>query len=310
MTDRGTFIVDRGIFDDPSFKAEPLTEREAWLWLTAEAAFKPTTVRIDGIRYELGRGQLVHALRFIAGRWRWTEPRVRRFLKRLQNDARIDALAFAKATRITICNYEEIGNGRRARDALGDAANDAEKKLRLKEDSDGGGDARAREAEPSQRPSISQPALDFADELARICGLDPQFLPPQWVSAGPAVRVQLMLDSGWQIPVMREAAKATMRRKRDGAPGSIRYFEKIFSRAHAPQLPLPAAQIVSSQQQEVSHGETAASQAGDWRSRRDQQHTARAKLRAFVDAHADDAGDPGGEGDGPVVRLVPAARRR
>lgn len=104
----------------------------------------------------------------------------------------------------------------------------------------GGGGDRARET----RFEISPEALAFATEMAVICGHDPEFLPPQWVGAGPAVRVQMMLDGGWRVDVMRDAAKATMRKKRDGGPLTIRYFEKIFARAHAPQLPLPVVQVV------------------------------------------------------------------
>lgn len=101
-----------------------------------------------------------------------------------------------------------------------------------------GGDARAR------APIVSRQALDFADELAVIAGHDPQFLPPNWVGSGPAMRVQMMLDAGWRVEVMRDAAKGAMRRKADGPPSTIRYFEKIFARAHEPPLPLPSAQIV------------------------------------------------------------------
>jgi len=32
----GFFAVDRGIFDNPSFAAEPFTQREAWMWLVAQ----------------------------------------------------------------------------------------------------------------------------------------------------------------------------------------------------------------------------------------------------------------------------------
>lgn len=106
--------------------------------------------------------------------------------------------------------------------------------------SGGGSNASARDP-----ALISEEAHVFAGELAAIAGHDPEFLPPQWVSKGPAHRVQMMLDAGWQIDVMREAAKAAMRNKHDGPPDSIRYFEKIFARAHAPQAPLATAQIHS-----------------------------------------------------------------
>lgn len=106
---------------------------------------------------------------------------------------------------------------------------------------DGGGDARATGFQ------ISDQARAFADELAVLCGQDLQFLDPQWMSAQPAVRAQMWLNSGWTIAVMRDAAAATLRKlERRGRerPRTVLYFEKIFARAHAPQLPLPVVQVV------------------------------------------------------------------
>jgi hypothetical protein len=81
VSERGVFAVDRGIWDhDLFFDGEPLSRREAWLWLVSEAAWKERTRRIIGRSIELQRGQLVASLRFIASKWQWSEPRVRRFL--------------------------------------------------------------------------------------------------------------------------------------------------------------------------------------------------------------------------------------
>lgn len=237
MSRGGAFAIDRGLFDHPFFKREAFTEREAWLWMIGEAAYEATKIRVNRKQFEVKRGQLVHATRFFANKWQWSEPRVRRFLERLKREAMIDALAFPDATLITICKYDDYQFGRRARDALTDepATSSRRREEELEESKkEGGGDARAREP---GRKLISEEAHAFADELAVIAGHDPKFLPPQWVSKGPAYRVQMMLDAGWRVEVMREAAKATMRRKRDGAPDSILYFDKIFARAHAPQLP-------------------------------------------------------------------------
>jgi len=48
MSERGVFAVDRGIFDHSVFAREPFTQCEAWIWLIAEAAYKPRTKRSDG----------------------------------------------------------------------------------------------------------------------------------------------------------------------------------------------------------------------------------------------------------------------
>jgi hypothetical protein len=48
MSGRGVFAVDRGIWADPDFADEPFTEREAFMWLIGEAAWKPYRKRADG----------------------------------------------------------------------------------------------------------------------------------------------------------------------------------------------------------------------------------------------------------------------
>jgi hypothetical protein len=87
VSERGVFAVDRGIWDHPSFANEPLTEREAWIWLIGEAAFKPHRRRVGSVAVELKPGQLAASTRFMAGKWGWSESRVRRFLNRLKTDA-------------------------------------------------------------------------------------------------------------------------------------------------------------------------------------------------------------------------------
>jgi hypothetical protein len=123
MSERGVFAVDRGLFDHPSFAKEDFTEREAWIWLIKEAAWKGRTVRVGRAIIDLERGQLAASMRFMAKRWGWSEARVRRFLNRLENDALIAVLSDALATRITICKYNEYQRVSLPRDALGDALN-------------------------------------------------------------------------------------------------------------------------------------------------------------------------------------------
>lgn len=125
MSDRGVFAVDRGIFDHPIFADEPFTEREAWQWLIAEAAWKPKRTRIGRGVFNLERGQVVHSTRFMATRWQWSEARVRRFLNRLKSDAMVTVLATREATQLTICNYDKYAFGRRTGDAESDAPTDA-----------------------------------------------------------------------------------------------------------------------------------------------------------------------------------------
>ena len=116
MSERGFVSVDRGVFDHPMFAPEPFTEREAWLWMIAEAAWKPMTVRAGRAVLQIDRGQIACSLRFLATRWKWPETSVRRFLSRLAaggDDALVVIDAAQSVTRITICNYDKYQNSRR-----------------------------------------------------------------------------------------------------------------------------------------------------------------------------------------------------
>lgn len=142
---RGYIAMPRGILTDPTFADEPHTEREAFLSLVAEAAWKPRKLRLRRGVVDLGRGQVLASSRYLAERWQWPEPRVRRFIDRLsgrrandaqsdapndaQNDALIDAHPTPNGTIITIRNYEtfqkEAKSEKSDADALFDAQPDA-----------------------------------------------------------------------------------------------------------------------------------------------------------------------------------------
>lgn len=107
MSERGVIAIDRGVFDHECFAQEPFTEREAWMWLIAEASWKARTRRVGRVVVDLKRGQLAASLRFLADKWRWpNKDKVDRFLARLRD---CDMIATAAATGInviTIRNYD------------------------------------------------------------------------------------------------------------------------------------------------------------------------------------------------------------
>jgi hypothetical protein len=200
----------------------------------------------------------VHAVRYLAKQWQWSTSRVWRFLQRLKSEAMVETHAVTDATVVTICRYNDYQFGSRPTETPSETqADTVVKRSRNREEEgqeakkeDAGGDARTRAT--SAAPPFSQEAHDLAMELAVIAGHDPKFLPPKWVGDGPAYRVQMMLDMGWRRDVMLDTARAVMRKKRDGPPKTIRYFEPIFARAHALALPLTSVQLVSGGQNEAT----------------------------------------------------------
>ncbi|MGV6876663.1 hypothetical protein ACUSIJ_28855 [Pseudochelatococcus sp. B33] len=105
----GVFAVSRDIFDHEFFADEPYSEREAWLWLIGNAAWKPCRVRRGRGAVDLSRGQVAATARELAEKWGWSKSRVDRFLGRLSEAAMIAAdgsTGRSGGTVITICNYD------------------------------------------------------------------------------------------------------------------------------------------------------------------------------------------------------------
>ncbi|MEM7191291.1 MAG: hypothetical protein AAF405_00240 [Pseudomonadota bacterium] len=113
----GTVNIARSLWDDPAFKAEPYTEREAFIWLIMEAAWKPRTRRIAGHVVDLQRGEAASSVRFMAEAWSWSKSRVSRYLARLRVSGLIenrDSSGTANGTGltvVTICKYDEYQYG-------------------------------------------------------------------------------------------------------------------------------------------------------------------------------------------------------
>lgn len=163
MSERGVFAVDRGIFDHPTLTGEKFTKVQAFMWLIAEAAWKPHRRAVGSAVVDLKRGQAACSLRFMAGKWGWEEPRVRRFLARLKTDAMIDASTDAGVTVITICNYEIYQRVSLPSDAPTDAASDAAatQQRRKRED-------RENTEDPSLRSGSAKPAKARTKPKTRI----------------------------------------------------------------------------------------------------------------------------------------------
>jgi hypothetical protein len=84
----------------------PFSEREAWVWMIAEAAWKPREKRVGKVVVVLDRGQLAHSTRFLSDAWQWTHSRVRRFLERLENRHMIERKSGTGVSVICIMKYD------------------------------------------------------------------------------------------------------------------------------------------------------------------------------------------------------------
>ena len=112
----GTVNIARSIFDHEVFRDEPMTEREAWIWLIMEASWKPRKKRAGDKVVDLERGQLAASVRFMAAAWKWTPAKVQRFIKRLHDLKMICAKTDTGVTVVSICNYDEYQSKAQASD--------------------------------------------------------------------------------------------------------------------------------------------------------------------------------------------------
>lgn len=224
MSERGVFAVDRGIWDHPSLAREPFTEREALMWMFGAAAFKPMRIRVGSVSVNLSRGQLAHSLRFMADKWDWSEPRVRRFLTRLKTDAVVSVSTDAGVTVITVCNYNKYQRVSLPDDAATDAQIDAAATQQRRKEEDIQ-DIQLADAED---------ARDRVDAVMDAIGVNenPNWYQHRYRIAGWPSSWDLARDV---LPTIKR-----MMVGRTGPPHSPKYFEAAIADAAATRLaPIP-----------------------------------------------------------------------
>ncbi len=106
MTTVGYFSVDRALLTHPLWTDEPFSRGQAWVDLIGLASHKDGWLRVSGQRISLTRGQCGWSELNLAGRWRWSRGKIRRFLSELESDKRISIKKNTRNTIITICNYD------------------------------------------------------------------------------------------------------------------------------------------------------------------------------------------------------------
>ena len=104
----GWYIMHRGWME--SFKPEPFTEREAFLWSIERAAFQGHDQWFNGHRVRVERGEFATSIRQMAEAFQWSVKKTRCFMERMrkcQKWAQRAAHEGAQApTVIMVCNYD------------------------------------------------------------------------------------------------------------------------------------------------------------------------------------------------------------
>ena len=209
MGEWGTFNVDRGVFEHPAFADEAFTEREAWMWLIAQAAFKPHRKRVGRVVVDLARGQLAHSTRFMAKAWKWSEASVRRFLAKLAREQMVTIADDADLTQLTICNYDSYQATPKKRDAE---------------------PTQNRRTTLADDDALRARAGELAEQVYDIFGFDRDFIPPAWM--GMQAWLEAGVRSGWKPDLVRLAARKVAARKKGGPPHNFRYLGPAIVQEH------------------------------------------------------------------------------
>ena len=118
----GFVTIERDLWDHELFADGEMTEREAWMYMIAQAAWKNTEHRVGKSMTSVPRGSFMVTLRGLQKAFKWkSDKRVRNFLTMLENEEMIGRTVVgqrnAPKTHVTIRNYNEYQKAGRTKDA-------------------------------------------------------------------------------------------------------------------------------------------------------------------------------------------------
>lgn len=117
--EQGWIKVYRKSDEDPLYFAEPFDKWHAWMDLIRSAAHKDREFYIRGIKVKQKRGQVVMSVKDMCERWRWSDGKVKRFVKYLIADGKITLQSSGVINRMSIINYDKY----QSNDLTNDPAN-------------------------------------------------------------------------------------------------------------------------------------------------------------------------------------------
>lgn len=93
--------------DNPAFRKERYTEREAWEWLISSAVWQSEgrTISVNRKPIKVDHGQLAYSIRYMADAWSWDKAKVSRFLEHLKKWDMVETRTETGITVVTICKY-------------------------------------------------------------------------------------------------------------------------------------------------------------------------------------------------------------
>jgi len=214
----GTVNIARDIFDDVAFKDQPLTEREAFIWMIMEASWKDRERRVGEQVVPLRRGQLVASIRFLADAWKWPKSTVSRYLDRLKNRDMIGTASGTGLTVITINKYNDYQSPPGSRwDTPESESGTATGQQRDKREEGGKKDKEERDSyeslpdAPSHVDAVSEAVTVYNDAASRTGWPRVQKLTPQRRKMLSARLRDCGGTDGWRVAVEKAEASRFIR---------------------------------------------------------------------------------------------------
>ena len=107
MADKGWIALHRNIREHWVYQEKRVFSKyEAWLDLLMDANHQKNKFLFDGQLIEVNRGEFITSVRQLCERWGWSNTKVNRFLKMLEDDQMLIRKSDSKKTAISIVNYD------------------------------------------------------------------------------------------------------------------------------------------------------------------------------------------------------------
>ena len=97
--------VPRLLFKNNRWREKPFSKARAEIDLYYLANFMKNTIHKRGIPINLDPGQVGWSMLGLSDRWGWSEAKVKRYVKSLENEGQIDVQISKVSTKITLLNY-------------------------------------------------------------------------------------------------------------------------------------------------------------------------------------------------------------
>ena len=102
----GWISLHRKILENPILnRSRTYSNFEAWIWLLIKANHKDNKFLLGTDLINVKKGDIVTSQKKLCKRFRWSNSKLRNFLKLLEKDQMITLETTSKATYISICNY-------------------------------------------------------------------------------------------------------------------------------------------------------------------------------------------------------------